>query len=191
MKTMPIAFWASFDPWATAMYPADRSCNTRNPLFTTVGRSGRTTHVRMTMRVNPQSIPASGDRTRALSVLTTPCDETSSHRAVPAGSPLSARWHQTAPTIPPIRACDELDGMPKYQVNRFQAMAPTRAPATTTWVIVVGSAIPLEMVVATLSEMNAPAKLHTAASNTAVRPGSTPVDTTVATALAVSWNPLT
>ena len=30
----------------------------------------------------------------------------------------------TAPTIPPMSACDELDGSPKYHVIRFQAIAP-------------------------------------------------------------------
>ncbi len=37
----------------------------------------------------------------------------------------------TAPTSPPISACDELEGSPKYQVIRFQAMAPIRAAKTT------------------------------------------------------------
>ncbi len=32
-----------------------------------------------------------------------------------------------APTRPPIRACEDEDGRPKYQVIRFQVMAPTRA----------------------------------------------------------------
>ena len=32
-----------------------------------------------------------------------------------------------APMRPPKSACDELDGMPKYQVTRFQTTAPTRA----------------------------------------------------------------
>ena len=31
----------------------------------------------------------------------------------------------TAPTRPPTSACDEEDGMPAHQVNRFQTMAPT------------------------------------------------------------------
>ena len=47
------------------------------------------------------------------------------------------------------------------------------------------------MVLATPTPMNAPPKLQTAARSTAVRGGSTPVDTTVATALAVSWKPFT
>ena len=37
----------------------------------------------------------------------------------------------TAPTMPPISACDELDGMPYHQVTRFQTIAPISAPKTT------------------------------------------------------------
>ena len=37
----------------------------------------------------------------------------------------------TAPTMPPISACDELDGMPYHQVTPFQTIAPISAPKTT------------------------------------------------------------
>ncbi len=36
-----------------------------------------------------------------------------------------------APHKPPIRACEEDEGMPYHHVIRFHAMAPTRAPNTT------------------------------------------------------------
>lgn len=36
-----------------------------------------------------------------------------------------------APTRPPMRACEELDGMPKYQVIRLPLIAPTGAPKIT------------------------------------------------------------
>ena len=68
-----------------------------------------------------------------------------------------------APTMPPISACDELDGRPKYQVIRFQAIAPTRPPNTTSSVISPGSTTSWATVAATSSEMNAPTKLRTAA----------------------------
>ena len=61
---------------------------------------------------------------------------------------------------------------------------------TTVCVIVAGSAMSPPMVLATPTPVNAPTKLRTAAIRTAVRPGSTLVETTVATALAVSWKPL-
>jgi hypothetical protein len=37
-----------------------------------------------------------------------------------------------APTSPPIRACEDDDGMPKYQVMRFHVIAPMRAENTRT-----------------------------------------------------------
>ncbi len=55
-----------------------------------------------------------------------------------------------APTMPPISACDELDGMPNYQVSRFQLMAPINAPKTTWWSTTPGWTMPLPTVAATL-----------------------------------------
>src|SRR5436305_12910545 len=64
----------------------------------------------------------------------------------------------TAPTRPPIRACEELDGNPKYQVITFHPIAPT-SPANTTVVVTASvSTNPLPTVAATLSDRNAPAK---------------------------------
>ena len=95
-----------------------------------------------------------------------------------------------APTVPPISACEELEGRPKYQVTRFQAIAPI-SPANT---IVVedapASTIPCPTVVATLIETKAPTKFSTADRATASRGDSARVEIIVATALAVSWKPL-
>src|SRR5918992_5048710 len=93
------------------------------------------------------------------------------------------------PTTPPISACDEDDGSPKYQVARFQAIAPTRPAKTIAGVTSSASTIPLAIVAATSSEMNAPTKLSTAARPTATRGDSARVEIDVATAMAVSWNP--
>src|SRR6476619_4805138 len=67
------------------------------------------------------------------------------------------------PTTPPIRACEELEGRPKYQVARFQAIAPTSPAKTTVGVITLASTTSLATVAATASEMKAPMKLNTAA----------------------------
>src|SRR5262245_65867140 len=40
-----------------------------------------------------------------------------------------------APTRPPISACDDDDGRPKYHVARFQAIAPI-SPAKTTVIVI-------------------------------------------------------
>src|SRR5215475_12507465 len=96
---------------------------------------------------------------------------------------------QVAPTMPPIRACDELDGSPAYHVMTFHRIAPIKAANTTCSVITVESTMPFAIVVATAIERNAPAAFSTADSNTARRGDIAPVVMAVAIALAVSWNP--
>src|SRR6478672_5378583 len=68
-----------------------------------------------------------------------------------------------APTTPPMSAWDELDGSPKYQVMRFQEMAPMRPAKTTVGVIAPALTTSWATVAATASEMKAPAKFSTAA----------------------------
>src|SRR5512143_503245 len=77
-----------------------------------------------------------------------------------ASGPATAK---AEPTTPPIRAWEELEGSPKYQVARFQAIAPTRPAKTTVGVIAPASTTSLATVAATASEMKAPAKLRMAA----------------------------
>ncbi len=91
--------------------------------------------------------------------------------------------------MPPISAWLELDGMPRYQVMRFQVIAPTSPASTTSSVITSASTMPFATVAATSSETNAPAKLRTAAIATATRGVSARVETVVAIEFAVSWNP--
>ena len=93
------------------------------------------------------------------------------------------------PTTPPISACEDEDGRPKYQVARFHAIAPIRPAKTIAGVMRSASTMPLAIVAATSSEMNAPAKFRTAARLTASRGDSARVEIDVATALAVSWKP--
>src|SRR5664279_6200617 len=68
-----------------------------------------------------------------------------------------------APTRPPISACDDDDGRPKYQVSRFHPMAPNSAAKTTTRLCdPLGSAMmPLPTVLATLAPRNEPSRLKT------------------------------
>ena len=97
------------------------------------------------------------------------------------------------PSIPPTSAWLELDGRPRYQVVRFQTIAPinparmifkpdspTKSRSLT---------MPLAIVAATLKEMKAPAKLSAAAQRTATRGERARVETAVAIELAVSWKP--
>ena len=97
-----------------------------------------------------------------------------------------------APTSPPNRACDDEDGMPKYQVIRFQTIAPTRPAKTTPRLARPGGRpmMPLPTVAATFPPRNEPIRLPTAAMTSAIRGVSARVETEVAIALAASWKPL-
>src|ERR671931_1418335 len=106
---------------------------------------------------------------------------------ITASAPAAAK---AAPTTPPISACEELDGSPKYQVMRFQAIAPIRPAKTTVGVIASELTTSDATVAATASEMNAPAKFSAAAYATARRGAIARVEMEVATTLAVSWKPL-
>jgi hypothetical protein len=90
------------------------------------------------------------------------------------------------PAIPPINAWLELDGRPRYQVSRFQVIAPTSPARSTSRVIASGWTIPFATVAATLKDTKAPAKFRTAALATASRGESARVETLVAIELAVS-----
>src|SRR5580658_2105981 len=74
-----------------------------------------------------------------------------------------------APITPPMRACDELDGMPNNQVSRFQVIPPARPAATTVSVTRFVSTSPLAIVAATASERNAPTRFSTPDKATATR----------------------
>ena len=74
-----------------------------------------------------------------------------------------------APITPPMSACDELDGMPKYQVSRFQMIPPARPASTTVRVTKSVSTRPLAIVAATASDRKAPTRFSTPDRATAVR----------------------
>jgi hypothetical protein len=96
----------------------------------------------------------------------------------------------TAPTMPPISACELLLGMPHHQVMTFQLIAPMSAP-NTTWVSTMpGCTMFLPTVVATERwKTKRATKLKKAANSTAWPGLSTPVETTVAIEFAASWKP--
>ena len=130
-----------------------------------------------TITKNATMKPIVGERTSGISTFSMRADH------LKAPEPACAT---TAPARPPTSACDELDGMPNHHVMRFQIEAPSRAASTQDWLTITGSANPEAMVFATAVPVTAPTKLSTAAMSTAVRMGSTPVDTTVAIAFAAS-----
>ena len=93
-----------------------------------------------------------------------------------------------APTMPPISACDELDGMPSSQVSRFQVMPPTRPAKISSRVTSPESTSPLAMVAATAVDRKAPTRFSEAESVTATF-GLSALAMEVAIALPVSWKP--
>src|SRR5690242_17004921 len=100
-----------------------------------------------------------------------------------------------APINPPKSACDELEGMPKSQVSRFQRMPPIRPakmivrpveasipdtsdPVLLSWIL----STDVVTVTATSTERNAPTRLRTPARITAVLGFNAPVAIEVAIA---------
>jgi hypothetical protein len=177
---IPIVFCASFVPCASASTPPERTCPARKPRDTGPGRCCPTSAYAIRIAV-PATANASSGATIA-GTATLPINPSE----ITACDPSAAN---AAPTTPPISACEELDGSPKYQVIRFHAIAPTSPPKTICGVIRSASTMPLAIVAATSSEMKAPAKLRIAAMPTATRGGIARVEIDVATTLAVSWKP--
>lgn len=103
-----------------------------------------------------------------------------------------------APAIEPINVCDELDGIPKYQVTKFQVIAESKAAKITIEPISGASAVDKAngstmsdaIAFATPTNVIAPKKFIIAAIMTATRGGNARVETEVAIAFAVSWKPL-
>src|SRR5919206_1130798 len=135
------------------------------------------------MRTRRQKAAAKAIAGAASAGMTTLC-------AIPCQrTPFDPDWTSAAPTRPPIRACDELDGRPNHHVRRFQAIAPTSAASTVCCVARFASMSPLATFFATAVVTNAPARFATAAISTAILGVSARVPTEVAIAFAVSWKP--
>ena len=100
------------------MKAAERGCRRRNQPLTGAAGMCRTSQKRATMTRNATRKPTDGEATMGMTTLSS----TPRHRT--ASKPTSAT---AAPTRPPMRACEELEGMPKYQVTRFQVMAPIQS----------------------------------------------------------------
>ncbi len=91
--------------------------------------------------------------------------------------------------MPPTRACDDDDGIPRYQVITFHTIAPARPAKMTGTVIGAWSTTPLAIVAATETDRNAPTRFRIEAKPTATCGRSARVAIVVAIAFAVSWNP--
>src|SRR4051794_20913985 len=176
----PIVFCASCRPCPQAIAADDSHWPYLNPRLVRFGCARRNSHRMSSITRKAPTKPTNGDSTIGMTTLSTIVDQCT---VVPDAS--------AAPTRPPIKAWDDDDGIPKYHVRRFHAIAPTTAANTTTRPCVVsGVSMMLPTVFAIFTETSDPARLNTAASASAARGLSARVDTDVAIAFAASWNPL-
>ena len=76
---------------------------------------------------------------------------------------LQLPFTNTPPISEPIKACDELEGIPSHQVIRFQLIADNKAAASKVCVMKLESNKPLVIVLATPVLKYAPIKLNIAA----------------------------
>ena len=139
-KITPIVFWASWRPWPRAIAAADAVWASLKPRLSRCGFALRKhPHDRRASAGTPRPKATTGDTNIGM---TTFCSTVSQETVTPAAI--------AAPTRPPMRACEEDDGRPKYQVMRFQLMAPSSPAMTITrpWAPVPGSMVS-ETVVAT------------------------------------------
>src|SRR3954454_24509727 len=176
----PIVFCASFAPWVKATHVPDASWPRRKVRLAAPGEIQTSSQNIASSRANAPAKATAGATIAGIATLCTrPCHWT----------PSSPDWASAAPTSPPIRAWEELDGRPRRHVIRFQTIAPMRAARMVFSFARPVSMIPFPTVFATAVVTNAPARLATAATRTASRGESARVETEVATAFAVSWNP--
>ena len=95
-----------------------------------------------------------------------------------------------APRSPPTKACEDEDGMPIYQVMRFQTIAPIRAANITSRFKAVGSNSPAPTVFATATpNKNGPLNSPIAVMVRAARGFIAREEITVATIFELSWSP--
>ena len=100
---IPIVFWASLAPWACDKSAELASCAPLKNLSTRAGPMFWNSQYTATIRRKPASIPTSGEMTMNDSVCT---------HLTPQVMALHPALATAAPAYPPIRACDELDGIP-------------------------------------------------------------------------------
>ena len=113
-KITPIVFWASWRPWPSARAAAETVWAIRKPRKTFCGFRLRKIHMIASITRNAAMKPKIGDSTigiRTLSTIVVQCT------TAPATS--------AAPTRPPMRAWEDDEGRPKYQVIRFHVIAPS------------------------------------------------------------------
>ena len=99
---MPMVFCASLPPCPRLYAAEETSCSRRNHLSTRRGVWRKQIHETLSMISEPSAMPSIGETMMNDAVLMMPG---ASSGAVPAAA-------SAAPIMPPMSACEELDGMP-------------------------------------------------------------------------------
>src|SRR5713226_9237230 len=120
-----IVFCASLAPCEYERNAEVSTCRLRKVRLTGAGLRRRrcTTRIRRIAKIAEATKPRGGETTRLATCLPRAAHFT------PPGPPAAA---MPAPQSPPMSACVELLGSPRYHVTRFHEMAPIRADITTT-----------------------------------------------------------
>ena len=118
---MPIVFCASLVPCESASRLAETIWPSRKP------RDDRARALAADDPVGDEDREAADRGTRAAARRARDDDLVDEPAPLTASAPSATN---AAPTTPPISACDDDDGRPKYHVARFHAIAPIR-PANT------------------------------------------------------------
>ena len=100
-------------------------------------------------------------------------------------------WATAAPAKPPIKVCEEEEGIPSRQVSKFQNVAAINPARITQRSIALLSTVFATVFPTLISKTQNAKTLKKAAHITAWNGVRTFVDTTVAIEFAASWNPLT
>src|SRR3546814_11432562 len=109
----PIVFWASWRPWPSAIAAAETVCAKRKPRCALEGLARRKIHMIAIITAKPAAKANTGESTIGMTTLST----------------ILSQWTVTPaaiadPARPPISACDEDDGRPKYHVIMFHRISP-------------------------------------------------------------------
>ena len=96
-----------------------------------------------------------------------------------------------APANPPIKVCEELEGIPSHHVNKFQKVAANNPAKITHKSMALLSTVFATVLPTLISNTQKASTLNDAAQITACKGDRTLVETTVAIEFAASWKPLT
>ncbi|MNY08539.1 hypothetical protein D3C86_1413990 [compost metagenome] len=142
---IPITFWASLPPWVKLSAAEEISCRRLNHFSATDGLAFFEMCKMIMEMITEITIPITG----ASTIKATTFNIGARLMACITFTPREAALAIPAPAKPPIRVCEELEGIPNHQVKRFQVMAASK-PARITSRVMKFSTTVLAMVLATL-----------------------------------------